>query len=87
MVVDGILSSEFDTVDAASARKLKSTYPMRQIKIYEAAKRLCQRHRCGLIGSSHKKGPALPGLWRTFCSANRSLNVRGCERERSMGSS
>lgn len=38
-VVDGHFKSEFDTVDAAEAsgRKLKSTYPMLQIEIYDAA--------------------------------------------------
>ena len=38
-VVDGHFKSEFNTVDAASAadRKLKSTYPMLQIEIYDAA--------------------------------------------------
>ena len=37
-VVDGHFKSEFDTVDAAEAsgRKLKSTYPMLQIEIYDA---------------------------------------------------
>ena len=39
VIVDGHFKSEFDTVDAASAagRKLKSTYPMLQIEIYDAA--------------------------------------------------
>ena len=38
VVVDGHFKSEFDTVDAASAgRKLKSTYPMLQTEIYDAA--------------------------------------------------
>ena len=39
VVVDGHFKSEFDTVDAASAagRKLKSTYSMLQIEIYDAA--------------------------------------------------
>jgi len=39
VVVDGHFKSEFDTVDAASAavRKLKSTYPMLQIEIHDAA--------------------------------------------------
>jgi hypothetical protein len=39
VVVDGDFKSEFDTVDAASAagRKRKSTYPMLQIEIYDAA--------------------------------------------------
>lgn len=38
-VVDGHFKSEFDTVDAAEAsgRKLKSTYPMLQIEIYDAS--------------------------------------------------
>ena len=37
-MVDGHFKSEFDTVDAAEAsgRKLKSTYPMLQIEIYDA---------------------------------------------------
>ena len=41
-VVDGHFKSEFDTVDAAEAsgRKLKSTYPMLQIEIYDAAKKV-----------------------------------------------
>jgi hypothetical protein len=39
VVVDGHFKSEFDTVDAAEAsgRKLKSTFPMLQIEIYDAA--------------------------------------------------
>jgi hypothetical protein len=39
VVVDGHFKSEFDTVNAASAagRKLKSTYPMLQIELYDAA--------------------------------------------------
>jgi hypothetical protein len=39
MVVDGHFKSEFDTAEAAvaSGRKLKSTYPMLQIQIYDAA--------------------------------------------------
>jgi hypothetical protein len=39
VVVDSHFKSEFDTVDAAEAsgRKLKSTYPMLQIEIYDAA--------------------------------------------------
>jgi hypothetical protein len=39
VVVDGHFKSEFDTVDAAEAsgQKLKSTYPMLQIEIYDAA--------------------------------------------------
>jgi hypothetical protein len=38
MIVDGHFKTEFDTVDAAeaSARKLKATYPMLQIQIYDA---------------------------------------------------
>jgi hypothetical protein len=38
-VVDGHFKSEFDTVDAAEAsgRKLKTTYPMLQIEIYDAS--------------------------------------------------
>jgi hypothetical protein len=38
VVVDGHFKSEFDTAEA-SGRKLKSTYPMLQIKIYDAATR------------------------------------------------
>jgi hypothetical protein len=39
VVVDGHFKSEFDTTEAAEAsgRKLKSTYPMLQIEIYDAA--------------------------------------------------
>jgi hypothetical protein len=39
VVVDGHFKSEFDTAEAAEAsgRKLKSTYPMLQIEIYDAA--------------------------------------------------
>ena len=39
VVVDGHFKSEFDTAEAAeaSSRKLKSTYPMLQIQIYDAA--------------------------------------------------
>jgi hypothetical protein len=39
VIVDGHFKSEFDKVDAAEAsgRKLKSTYPMLQIEIYDAA--------------------------------------------------
>jgi hypothetical protein len=39
VVVDGHFKSEFDTAEAAEAsgRKLISTYPMLQIKIYDAA--------------------------------------------------
>jgi hypothetical protein len=38
-IIDGHFKSEFDTVEAAeaSARKLKSAYPMLQIEIYDAA--------------------------------------------------
>jgi hypothetical protein len=41
-VIDGHFKSEFDTVDAAeaSARKLKSAYPMLQIEIYDAANKV-----------------------------------------------
>jgi hypothetical protein len=39
IVVDGHFKSEFDTAEAADAsgRKLKATYPMLQIEIYDAA--------------------------------------------------
>lgn len=39
VVVDGHFKSEFDTSEAAEAsgRTLKSTYPMLQIEIYDAA--------------------------------------------------
>jgi hypothetical protein len=39
VIVDGHFKSEFETLDAAEAsgRKLKSTYPMLQIEIYDAA--------------------------------------------------
>jgi len=39
MIVDGHFKSEFETLDAAEAsgRKLKSTYPMLKIEIYNAA--------------------------------------------------
>jgi hypothetical protein len=39
MVVDGHFKTEFATVDVAEAagRKLKETYPMLQIEIYDAA--------------------------------------------------
>ena len=39
VIVDGHFKSEFDTLGAAEAsgRKLKSTYPMLQIEIYNAA--------------------------------------------------
>ena len=38
VVVDGHFKSEFETLDAAekSGRKLKSTYPMLKIEIYDA---------------------------------------------------
>jgi hypothetical protein len=38
-IVDGHFKSEFDDVEAAEAsgRKLKATYPMLQIEIYDAA--------------------------------------------------
>jgi hypothetical protein len=41
VIVDGHFKSEFDTVEAAEAsgRELKSTYPMLQIEIYDAATR------------------------------------------------
>jgi hypothetical protein len=41
-VVDGHFKSEFETVEAAeaSARKLKSAYPMLQIEIYDAANKV-----------------------------------------------
>jgi len=41
IVVDGHFKTEFDTVDAAEAsgRKLKATYPMLQIEIYDAVKK------------------------------------------------
>jgi hypothetical protein len=39
MIVDGHFKSEFDTAEAAEAsgRQLKSTYPMLQLEIYDAA--------------------------------------------------
>ena len=39
VIVDGHFKSEFDTAEAAelSGRKLKATYPMLQIEIYDAA--------------------------------------------------
>jgi hypothetical protein len=42
VVVDGHFKSDFETVDAAEAsgRKLKSTYPMLKIEIYDAATRV-----------------------------------------------
>ena len=38
VVVDGHFKSEFDTAEAAesSGRKMKSTYPMLQIEVYDA---------------------------------------------------
>lgn len=41
-IVDGHFKSEFDTVDAAEAagRKLKASYPMLQIEIYDAANKV-----------------------------------------------
>jgi hypothetical protein len=41
-IVDSHFKSEFDTVDAAEAsgRKLKSAYPMLQIEIYDATKKV-----------------------------------------------
>jgi hypothetical protein len=42
VTVDGHFKSEFTTIEAAEAsgRKLKSTYPMLQIEIYDAAKKV-----------------------------------------------
>ena len=42
VIVDGHFKSEFDTIEAAQAsgRKLKSAYPMLQIEIYDAAKKV-----------------------------------------------
>jgi hypothetical protein len=42
LIVDGHFKSEFDTVEAAekSGRKLKTSYPMLQIEIYDAATKL-----------------------------------------------
>jgi hypothetical protein len=42
IIVDGQFKSEFDTVDAAEAsgRKLKAAYPMLQIEIYDAEKKI-----------------------------------------------
>jgi hypothetical protein len=41
-IIDGHFKSEFDTVEAAeaSARKLKSAYPMLKIEIYDAANKV-----------------------------------------------
>ena len=42
VIVDGHFKSEFATIEAAevSGRKLKSTYPMLQIEIYDAVKKV-----------------------------------------------
>jgi hypothetical protein len=42
VIVDGHFKSEFATIEAAevSGRKLKATYPMLQIEIYDAAKKV-----------------------------------------------
>jgi hypothetical protein len=42
VIVDGHFKSEFIAIEAAEAsgRKLKSTYPMLQIEIYDAAKKV-----------------------------------------------
>jgi hypothetical protein len=42
VIVDGHFKSEFATIEDAevSGRKLKSTYPMLQIEIYDAAKKV-----------------------------------------------
>jgi hypothetical protein len=42
VIVDGHFKSEFDTLEAAEAsgRKLKSTYPMLQVEIYDATTRI-----------------------------------------------
>jgi len=42
VIVDGHFKSEFATIEAAetSGQKLKSTYPMLQIEIYDAAKKV-----------------------------------------------
>ena len=42
LVVDGHFKSEFDALEAAEAsgRGLKSTYPMLQIEIYDAATKI-----------------------------------------------
>ena len=42
VIVDGHFKSEFATIEAAEAsgRTLKSTYPMLQIEIYDAAKKV-----------------------------------------------
>lgn len=42
VIVDGHFKSEFDTMATAEAsgRELKSTYPMLQIEIYDATKKI-----------------------------------------------
>jgi hypothetical protein len=42
VVVDGHFKSEFDTLESAEAsgRELKSTYPMLQIELYDAATKI-----------------------------------------------
>ncbi len=42
VIVDGHFKSEFGTVEAAeeSGRKLKATYPMLQIEVYDAASKV-----------------------------------------------
>lgn len=42
VVFDGHFKSEFDTLESAEAsgRKLKSTYPMLQIELYDAATKI-----------------------------------------------
>jgi hypothetical protein len=42
VIVDGHFKTEFDTIAAAEAsgRKLKATYPMLQIEIYDAAEKI-----------------------------------------------
>jgi hypothetical protein len=42
IIVDGHFKSEFDTVGAAEAsgRKLKAAYPMLQVQIYDAEKKI-----------------------------------------------
>jgi hypothetical protein len=42
VIVDGHFKSDFETLDAAEAsgRKLRSTYPMLKIEIYDAATRV-----------------------------------------------
>ena len=57
-IVDGHFKSEFDTVDAAEAsgRKLKSTYPMLQIEIYDANRKKSRRQPRRLLALLY--GPA-----------------------------